>query len=153
MNFLASCWKWVWSEWVVQHCGSYASSSGTTQGHIGAINRKITIFEYFMYIVTKFCCNRSVAVRIQLVVDPQCKGLSLFIDLFWGYMGGDSAWLYGIRYGAINFMENFLSELWFYPGFFLMYEVFGFGEELCNIVHLRKVNMMWWVWLNSCLLL
>ena len=29
-----------------------------------------------------------------------------------------------------------------YPGFFLMYAVSGFGEELCNVVHLCKVNMM-----------
>ena len=41
-----------------------------------------------MYILTKFCCNRSVAVRSQLVVDPQCKGVSLFIDIFLRRKGG-----------------------------------------------------------------
>ena len=39
-----------------------------------------------MYILTKFCCNRSVSIRIQLLVDPWCKGMSLYIDPFWGVM-------------------------------------------------------------------
>ena len=89
-----------------------------------------------MYILTKFCCNRSLAVRSQLVVDPCCKGLILFIDLFLRRSGRD----YWIRSREIWFTENFLSY-YDLSGFFLMYAVSGFGEGLCNVVHLCKINI------------
>ena len=93
-----------------------------------------------MYILTKFCCNRSVAVKSQLVVDPQCKGVTLFIDLFFRRKGGeivsDKIWC-DLIYGEFSVL------IVIYPGFFLMYAVSSFGEKLCNVVQLRMVNMMY----------
>ena len=46
-----------------------------------------------------------------------------------------------IRSSAIWFLKNFLC-ICDLSGFFLMYAVSGFGEELCNLDPLRKINMI-----------
>ena len=76
-----------------------------------------------MYILTKFYCNRFVAVRIQLAVDPQCKVVSLFIYLFFRKKGeiiSDKIWC-DLIYGEFSVLTVI------YPGFFVMYAVFDFG--------------------------
>ena len=89
-------------------------------------------------------------------MDPQCKGTSLFIDLvlqvekrekqeekedhdYHRRITSEDNW--GIRSSAIWFCEEFpmyLQLMWV----FLMYAVSSFGEELCNVVPLCKINMI-----------
>ena len=40
------------------------------------------------------------------------------------------------------FYREFFVLTTIYPGFFLMYAVSSFGEELCNAVHLQNINVM-----------
>ena len=94
-----------------------------------------------MYTLTKFCCNRSVAVRNQLPVDPRCEGVRIFIDLFLGKRDEGREIVLDKICGDLIYEEFSILNI-IYLGFSLMYAVSSFGEELCNVVHLRKVNMM-----------
>ena len=89
-------------------------------------------------------------------MDPQCNGASLFIDLVLQVDGTKNRRIaskdnWGIRSSVIWFCEEFLVYLQFIY-VFLKYVVSIFGEELCNVGPLRKVNMIWLLSHKSCLL-
>ena len=90
-----------------------------------------------MYMLTKSYCNRSVAVRNKLIVDPWCKGISLFIDPFLGMrgmiLGSHGIWR-TLLYGDFSVLTTILSRI-------LFYVVSSFGEGLCNVAYLCKINI------------